>query len=281
MRIGYKPPGQFVDVGTLRRVWQVVDEAGFDGLWDFDHFAALGPDPSGDVFDGWSLLAAMAQATRRVRIGCLVTGATYRHPAVLAKMAVTVDHLSGGRLELGLGAGGHHGDLGLPTGSPRELIGRFDETCQVLRALWTRMDTVSFKGDHFQIDSAYANPKPLQQPGPPLWLGSSGERGGLRVVARHADVWINASPFGTPLDEIVRQSRVLDARCAEVGRDPREIRRAVQIRLPDADDEAIRLVAAFGAAGFDEVVIAGSARGQAAIADAERIAALLPHLRPH
>jgi alkanesulfonate monooxygenase SsuD/methylene tetrahydromethanopterin reductase-like flavin-dependent oxidoreductase (luciferase family) len=278
MKIGIKPPTQFIDVDSLREMWTIVDEAGFDSCWVFDHFSALGPDPSGDVLEGWSLLAAMAVATRTTRIGCLVTGNTYRHPAVLAKMAATIDHLSGGRLDVGLGAGGHHANLGLPVASPRDLLGRFDEACQVLKLLWTS-PLASFAGEHYILDEAYANPKPIQRPHPPLWLGSSGERGGLRVVARHADVWINASPFGTGIEEITRLSGVLDGYCAEVDRDPAEIRRAVQIRLPDDSDEAVRLISAYEAAGFDEVIVAIGARGAETVPAAEATAKLLPRLR--
>lgn len=276
--IGYKPPSQFVDVADLRRIWTTVDDAGFDSCWVFDHFTALGPDPTGDVLEGWSLLAALAVATRRVRIGCLVTGNTYRHPAVLAKMAATVDRLSGGRLEVGLGAGGHHGNLGLPTGSPRDLLGMYDEACQVLKALWTEPVT-TFEGAHYRLDNAVANPKPVQKPHPPLWLGSSGERGGLRVVARHADVWVNASPFGTGVEEIARLSRVLDDNCARVGRDPSEIRRGVQVTVLDVDDEALRLVESFSRAGFTDLVIAPRTWGSAAVATTEAAATLLPRLR--
>jgi alkanesulfonate monooxygenase SsuD/methylene tetrahydromethanopterin reductase-like flavin-dependent oxidoreductase (luciferase family) len=280
MHFGIKPPSQFIGVADLRESWAIADEAGFDGCWVFDHFSALGGDPAGDVFEGWTLLAAMAQATRRMRVGCLVTGNTYRHPGVLAKMAATVDHLSGGRLDFGLGAGGHHGDLGLPTAPPRELLGRFDEACQVLKLLWTE-PVVTFAGEHYRLDQAVANPKPVQTaPHPPLWLGSSGERGGLRVVATHADVWINASPFGTPVEELARLSAVVDGHCAELGRDPRSIGRAAQIALPDGDDESLRLVESYAAAGFTEIIILKrGAQGRAAVAAAEALATLLPRLR--
>ncbi|MCW2885905.1 MAG: monooxygenase [Streptosporangiaceae bacterium] len=278
MHFGLKPPSQFIGINDLREVWTLADEGGFDGCWVFDHFTALGPDPAGDVFEGWSLLAAMAQATRQVRIGCLVTGNTYRHPGVLAKMAATIDHLSGGRLEVGLGAGGHHTDLGLPTAPPRDLLGRFDEACQILKLLWTE-PTVTFVGEHHRLDQTLANPKPVQRPHPPLWLGSSGERGGLRVVAKYADVWINASPFGTGVEELTRLSRIVDGHCAQLGRDPATVRRAVQIGLPDGEDEALRLVETFAQAGFTEIILALRARGGAAVAAAETAVKLLPRLR--
>ena len=278
MHIGLKPPSQFIGIDDLRELWTIADEGDFDGCWVFDHFTSLGPDPTGDVFEGWSLLAAMAQATRRVRIGCLVTGNSYRHPAVLAKMAATVDHLSGGRLDVGLGAGGHHGNLGLPVTTPAETLGRFDEACELLKLLWTK-PAVTFDGRYYQLDDAVANPKPVQRPTPPLWLGSSGERGGLRVVAKHADVWINASPFGTGTDELLRLSRIIDSHCADIERDPATIRRAVQVRLPEDDDESLRLVESYARAGFSEIVVASGVRGPAIVEATAAIAKLVPRMR--
>src|SRR5919206_2392447 len=139
LRIGLKLAPQLTTVEELRAVWRLADEAGFDHVWNFDHFAAIGGDPVGDVLEGWTLLGAMAAATQRVRIGCMVTGNTYRHPGVLAKMAVTVDHLSGGRLEFGLGAAWaeiEHTMLGLEFGTVGQRIRRLGEACRVVKALW-------------------------------------------------------------------------------------------------------------------------------------------------
>src|SRR6201986_841148 len=166
--IGLKPSQQFTTIDELRTAWTVAEDAGFDGLWVFDHFSALGPDPDGDVFEATALLAAMAQATSRIRIGCLVHGLTYRPPAVLAKTLVTIDPLSGGRLDVGLGAGGHHGALGLPTGRWPQLRRALVEAIPFIRRLWA--------GD--------AHPGPVQAPHPPIWIGSAGEQLGLRIVAK-------------------------------------------------------------------------------------------------
>jgi alkanesulfonate monooxygenase SsuD/methylene tetrahydromethanopterin reductase-like flavin-dependent oxidoreductase (luciferase family) len=261
--IGLKPSQQFTTIDTLRRAWGVAEEAGFDGLWTFDHFASLGPDPDGDVFEATALLAAMAQATTRIRIGCLVLGNTYRPAAVLAKTLVTIDHLSGGRLDVGLGAGGHHGDLGLPTGRWGALLDRLDEDCRRLKALWTG-------------EAGPANPRPIQRPHPPLWIGSAGERRGLRVVAEHADGWAPGAPPGTDPGELARLSAVLDRHCEAIGRDPAEIRRCAQVRLPADADAALRTVEAHVAAGFPDVVLMPSGPG---VAPAEAAAELLPRLR--
>src|SRR6202000_348859 len=142
--------------------WTLADTGGFDSCWVFDHFHTLGPDPTGDFFEGWTLRAAWAQAPRRGRIGCLVTGNTYRHPGVLAKMAVTVDHLSGGRLQCGLGAG--WAERGAPMfdleyGTPGQRIARLGEACQIMKSLWTQPLT-SFAGKHYAITQAIAEPKP-------------------------------------------------------------------------------------------------------------------------
>src|SRR3954469_12013674 len=141
VRIGLKLSQQNTDVAELRAIWQVADEGGFDHLWNFDHFAAIMTDPVIDVLEGWTLLGAMAEATSRVRIGCMVTGNTYRHPGILAKMAVTGDHLSNGRLEMGMGPGWpeiEHMTLGLEFGaSPGRRIAWLDEACRAMKLLWT------------------------------------------------------------------------------------------------------------------------------------------------
>lgn len=269
--IGIKPAQQFTTTAQLRDAWAAADEGGFDSAWVFDHFAPMGRVRTGPVFEGWTLLAAMAQATSRVRIGCLVTGNGYRHPALLAKMAVTVDHLSGGRLELGLGAGGDpltDPALGFPLPPAPERIARLAETCTLLRSLWTAPVTDSV-GPYYPVTGAEAEPKPVQQPGPPLWLGSAGERLGLRVVAEHADVWVSAQLPGVEAAEFGRLSALLDRHCAAVGRDPATVRRAIQMRAGDRD-ATLRAAAGYAAAGATDLVLMG---------DPAEAAGLLPDLR--
>jgi alkanesulfonate monooxygenase SsuD/methylene tetrahydromethanopterin reductase-like flavin-dependent oxidoreductase (luciferase family) len=159
IRVGLKL-SQSATIDQLRAVWQVADEAGFDHCWCMDHFATLGQRDDGAIFEAWTLLDGMAVATSRTRIGCMVTGNTYRHPAVLAKAAVTVDHLSGGRLEFGLGAGwaeNEHIMLGLPFGARAERADWLEEACQVIRSLWTQPQT-SFDGQHYKLAGAVAEP---------------------------------------------------------------------------------------------------------------------------
>ena len=276
VRIGLKLSQQDTDVSELRSIWQIADEAGFDHLWNFDHFAAISGDPERDVLEGWTLLGAMAEATSRVRIGCMVTGNTYRHPAVLAKMAVTVDHLSGGRLEFGIGAAWadlEHDMLGIEFGTPGRRVEWLDEACQVIKLLCTEEST-NFEGTHYTLRSALANPKPVQRPYPPFWIGGRGERKTLRVIAQHADVW-NA-PGGEP-DEVARVAGVLDAHCADIGRDPAEIRRSVQIRYAGDDNALLRSAQEFVARNVRDLIVIVSP-GQAR-AHAEAAAALVPRLR--
>ena len=257
-------------------MWAVAEEAGFDHCWIFDHFAAIFDDPARDVFEGWMLLAAMAEATSRVRIGCMVTGNTYRHPAVLAKMAVTIDHLSGGRLEFGIGAAWaerEHGMLGLEFGTVGSRIARLDEACRILKLLWSD-ERSDFEGRYYRLSDAVANPKPVQRPYPPIWIGGRGERKTLRVVAEHADVW-NA-PGGDP-DEVARLSAVLDGHCADVARDPQDVRRSVQFRFEDDADAVLRTAEAHLSRGISELIVM-IAPGRAR-ANADAVAALLPRLR--
>src|SRR5207302_10714499 len=177
LRFGLKASGQDISIEALRAVWRIADDAGFDHLWDFDHLASIGPGgPDRPIYEGWALQAAMAQATRRVRIGCLVTGNTYRNPALLVKLAVTVDHLSGGRLEFGIGAAWaeiEHEMYGIEGLDHR--VGRFSESLQILRSLWTEPRT-NFEGRYYTMRDAVCIPKPVQQPHPPIWIGAGGDR---------------------------------------------------------------------------------------------------------
>src|SRR4051794_8528154 len=219
VRIGLKLSQENTDVAELRAIWQVADEGGFDHLWNFDHFAAIMTDPVIDVLEGWTLLRAMAEATSRVRIGCMVTGNTYRHPGELAKMAVTVDHLSGGRLEFGIGsawAENEHTMFNLPFGTAGDRADRLEEALKILTPLGRRPRT-RFGGKPYQLKGGVGEPRPVQPPHPPIWIGGSGRRRTLRMAAEYAAVWNAAG--GEP-DAIAELSQVLDRHCADVGRDP-------------------------------------------------------------
>jgi F420-dependent oxidoreductase-like protein len=275
LRYGLKL-SQNATIEQYRAVWRIADEAGFDHCWCMDHFATLGSRDDGPIFEAWALLAAMAAATSRTRVGCAVTGNTYRHPAVLAKAAVTVDHLSGGRLEFGIGAGwaeNEHTMLGLPFGTAGDRADRLEEACQVIRSLWTQ-ELTSFAGQHYRLTGAVAEPKPVQQPHPPIWIGGAGRRRTLRIAAQHASVW-NA-PGGSP-EEVADLSGVLDRHCAEIGRDPSEIRRSVQVRMPATPDELLAPAAAYAAVGVTDLLLVLPADDP--VAQAGQAADLLPRLR--
>ncbi len=275
LTFGWKASQQHSGITAYRKLWELVDQSGFDSCWVFDHFRPMGRERSGDIFEAWTLLAAMAQLTRRVRLGTLVTGNGYRHPGILAKMAATVDHLSGGRLEVGLGAGGDPADemLGLTVPPAGERVGRLDEAAQVLRLLWTE-PAASFEGRYYRLAAAVSDPKPMQSP-LPLWIASNGERRGLRIVAERADAWLTAT-FDAEPGDLARLSAVLDRHCADVGRDPATLRRAIQFPLPETDEATLRAVEAFAAAGFTDFVF--MPRG-GAIDRLDATDALLPRLR--
>src|SRR3954452_22476014 len=227
LRFGLKL-SQNATIEQMRGLWRLADEAGFDSCWVMDHFATLGPRDDAPIFETWTMLAAMAQLTNRTRIGCAVVGNTYRHPAVLAKMAVTVDHLSGGRLEFGIGAGwaeNEHTMLGLEFGTKNDRADRLEESVQIIRSLWTQPRT-TFEGRHYRLQEAVGEPKPVQAPHPPIWIRGPGPKRTLRLAAEYADVWNAAG--GSP-EEVAASSAILDRHCAEVGRDPGEIRRSVQV----------------------------------------------------
>ena len=274
LRFGLKL-SQAATIDTLTAIWGIADDSGFDHCWNMDHFASLGGDDTLDIFEAWTLLAGMAARTTRTRVGCSVTGNTYRHPAVLAKAAVTVDHLSGGRLEFGIGAGwaeNEHTMLGLPFGTARDRADWLEEALPIIRSLWTEPRT-TFPGKQYLLTEAVAEPKPVQTPHPPIWIGGVGRRRTLRMAAEHAAVW-NA-PGGSPA-EVAELSAVLDGHCADIGRDPAEIRRSVQIRVPADPAALVDQVAGFVGVGVTEIVLIVAAEP---VAQAERVADLLPELR--
>jgi F420-dependent oxidoreductase-like protein len=277
LRVGLNLVPQHTDVEALRTVWRIADEAGFDHVWNFDHFAPIFSDPKGPVLEAWTLLGAMAQATRRARIGVMVTGNVYRHPGVLAKMAVTVDHLSGGRLEMGIGAGWAENELamlGMPVPGVGERVSRLREAVRLMKLLWTQ-EVSSFEGRYYRLADAVSAPKPLQKPHPPVWIGGRGERRTLRIVAEEADVW---NVVGAPPEEGARLSRVLDAHCEAVGRDPATLRRSASIRFGGDVPQALDALARYFELGFTELVIGLAPANPGR--DAEKAAAeLLPELR--
>ena len=274
LRFGLKL-SQNATIDTLTTIWRIADDSGFDHCWNMDHFASLGGDDTLDIFEAWTLLAGMAARTTRTRVGCSVTGNTYRHPAVLAKAAVTVDNLSGGRLEFGIGAGwaeNEHTMLGLPFGTARDRADWLEEALPIIRSLWTEPRT-TFTGKHYLLTEAVAEPKPVQTPHPPIWIGGVGRRRTLRMAAEHAAVW-NA-PGGSPA-EVAELSAVLDGHCADIRRDPAEIRRSVQIRVPADAAALVDEVAGFVGVGVTEIILIVAAEP---VAQAERVADLLPELR--
>ena len=275
LRFGIKV-SQAATIDTLKEVWRLADEAGFDHCWNMDHFASLGGDDTLDIFEAWTALAGMAALTKRVRIGCSVTGNTYRHPGVLAKMATTVDHLSGGRLEFGIGAGwaeNEHVMLGLPFGTRGDRADRLEETLKIVTSLWSE-PTTTFSGKHYQLKDAIAEPKPVQRPHPPIWIGGSGPKRTLRLAAEYADVWNAAG--GEP-EAVAAASAILDQHCADIGRDPAQIRRSVQIRVGEDTDAALRSVEEFARIGVTEPLLV--LNGPDFLARAEKVAELLPRLR--
>ena len=275
LRFGLKASGQWITIDQLRSVWKTADEAGFDHLWDFDHLASIGPNgPDGPVFEGWALQAAMAEATKRVRIGCLVTGNTYRNPVVLAKLAVTVDQLSGGRLEFAVGAAWaeiEHEMYGIEGLDHR--VGRLSESLQIMKSLFTEERT-TFDGRYYHFKDAIANPKPLQKPHPPIWIGASGEST-LRLVARHADVWNISGGDPGAVTQLIGK---FEAACAAVGRNPKEIRYSIQFGSDKFDrDELLDVSGKYYELGITEQVV--YLRGEHPDRLAEQIAGVLPDLR--
>jgi F420-dependent oxidoreductase-like protein len=223
VRFAFKTSPQDTTWSDMLAVWKAADDIElFESGWTFDHFYPIFADSAGPCMEGWTTLIALAQATTRLRMGTLVTGIPYRHPAVLANMASTLDVLSGGRLELGIGAGWNEEEsaaYGIELGTPAERSDRLEEACAVLVGLFTQ-DTTTFNGRYYQLNEARNEPKPVQQPHPPICIGGNGERRTLRTAARFAQHWNFVG--GTPA-EFARKREVLQQHCEELGRDPGEI----------------------------------------------------------
>ena len=284
LRVGLKLSQQQFSLEQQREAWRMVDEAGFDHLWLFDHLVAIHQERPTPIFDGWTLLASVAERTTRVRIGLNVTGNLYRHPGMLAKIATTVDHVSGGRLEMGLGAGWNESEFdmyGMPfPKSAAERIDRLDEACQVLKLLWTE-PRASFDGRYAQLHDAIAEPKPVQRPHPPLWIGGNGPKRTLRVAAQRADVWsCDVWPTNAAaMEQAYALATVLDEHCAAIGRDPKTNRRA-HVVLADGTDTPVEIARESVKRGFTDFLLfpvrafGGDLRGAV-----ETAAALIPKLR--
>jgi len=218
-----------------REVALAAEESGLDSVWCVDHFVGI-PDPGQPVFEGWTEIAAIAAITRRVRLGHLVLCVNYRQPALLAKMAATLDVVSGGRLIVGLGAGWHQPEYeqyGYPFPPIGTRLAQLDETLHILRRMWTD-ERASFEGRHFAVREAVCEPKPVQRR-LPILIGGGGEKVLLRHVARHADIWNN---LGVYHDEVARKWEVLVDHCRAIGRDPAEIMVSQQTLAAVATDRA-------------------------------------------
>ncbi len=263
---GIKTSPTHVAYADVLRVWREADAIPeIAHAWLFDHLLPIYGDPSGPMLEGWTLLAALAGQTERLGLGLVVTSNRFRPPALLAKIAATTDIVSGGRLTLGIGVGsapGHpaarreYDAHGIPLIPHRDAADSLDEACTIITRLWTEDEAFDFDGAHHQLRGALGNPKPVQDPRPPILIGGWGERT-LRVVARHADLW---NLPGAPLNdagELQRRSQALDEACAEVGRDPRAIERSVQIGIDYEDlPRALADVTAALETGFTHVVLA-------------------------
>ncbi|MDQ3985670.1 MAG: TIGR03560 family F420-dependent LLM class oxidoreductase [Actinomycetota bacterium] len=256
-----------IDVSQHQLSWDDIlsrtryaEGAGFNGAWVFDHFRALYGDPSGPCLEGWSLLAALGAATQEIRLGALVTGVTYRHPSVLAAQAVTVDHVSNGRLELGIGAAwfeDEHRELGIEFPSAGQRGRRLEEAVQVIKKLMTEPGG-SFDGRYYQLREARYRPPPVQEPHPPIWIGAAGEKVMLPIVGRHADVW---HTYGS-VERIKRKSEIVERAARDAGRDPTEIRRSTGLSISEPWDEVRRRIESVAEIGVSYLTVSWPTEGQ-------------------
>lgn len=235
MKLGMHAGPQDCSYEDLRRVWRLADSSGIHWVSVWDHFYGS-TDFKAPTFETLSIMAALAAETTNVRVGCLVFGMAYRHPAVLAKGAATIDHVSNGRLSLGLGAGWHeheHNSFGIPFRPLKDRMDAFEEGVHIIKSMLTR-ETTTFDGKHFQVKDAHSFPRPVQTP-PSIWIGGMGERRTLRIAARYGDGWNggNVSP------ELYKgKLEVLDRWCEVEGRDPAQVERSINTGFFMGADQA-------------------------------------------
>lgn len=261
-RFGIMTPPQQVGYHDIATVWREADAIpDIEHAWLFDHLLPIAGDPEGPIFEGWTLLSALAAQTERLRLGLLVSSNRFRPPAVLAKIATTVDVVSGGRLDFGIGAGSRpsHPDArreyeahGLPFNDADHAVTALGEACTVIRQLWTSEQPFDYDGQAVKLVGAYGNPKPHQHPHPPILVGGQATAT-LRVVAEHADIW-NFS--GNDVAEGSRRSALLDSFCADIGRDPETIERSITVGVNYERPAAVRsAISERLDAGFTHVIL--------------------------
>ncbi|MBW3547892.1 MAG: TIGR03560 family F420-dependent LLM class oxidoreductase [Actinobacteria bacterium] len=274
MRVGIETSQHRVEWPELVERVRFAEEAGFDGAWLFDHFKPLYGEGPGPCLEAWTLLAGLAAVTTRIRLATLVTGVTYRHPSLLAAEVVTLDHISSGRLDLGLGAAWfeeEHRQLGFSFPPARERVERLEEAVEVVRLLLTG-DGASFEGRHYQLRHATYRPRPVQRPHPPLWIGGSGERRMLPLIGRVADAWHSFAPP----DVLSRKWAIVAASAEAAGRDPDAIVRSTNLSLSEPWDEVRHRADDCRAAGVSYLVCSWPTEGRARVEEfAERF---LPEL---
>jgi alkanesulfonate monooxygenase SsuD/methylene tetrahydromethanopterin reductase-like flavin-dependent oxidoreductase (luciferase family) len=261
-RFGIATAPQQVAYRDILRVWREADAIPqIEHAWLFDHLLPIGGDLDGPIFEGWTLLSALAAQTGRLRLGLLVTSNRIRPPALLAKIAATVDIVSGGRLDFGIGAGSRtdipwarreYDAYGLPYHDAGHAVGSLAEACTVIRRLWTDDKPFDFHGSYLDLTGAFCNPKPVQRPHPPIIIGGQATAT-LRVVAEHADVW---NMPGGDLETAVRRGALLDRFCAEIGRDPAAITRSIVLPVSyDHPGSTRDTIAQFLDAGFRHIIL--------------------------
>ena len=260
MRVRLKTNQHQLDWPELLSRVRLAEDLGFDGVFIFDHFRPQDGDRDGPCPEAWSLLAALAATTERIRLGALATGVTWRHPSVLAAQAATVDAISGGRLDVALGAAwdrSQHEALGVPFPPLRERVERLEEAVRVLRLLWGETPA-TFQGRHLSLREASYRPRPVRPGGPPVWIAAGGDRLTIPVAARCADVWHCPSEP----EELPGKVAVLEREAEVAGRDPASIVRATTIEI-DAPWTAVRAGASFlRELGFTELVVPWPAKGR-------------------